>query len=158
MTSMQTGRTNRSAIFLGLAVGAGSLATGCEKPESGSLENVKQRKAAPLDYSKLDYAKIDYKKIDYSKLDYNKLDPKLINPEMLAKLPEDKRAAIATKNVGLVPSENVSKEIARRLENRLAAAKEAGDEELVAKIQEVSKAIELSMSKEFIGPDMPLCW
>ncbi|WP_146158279.1 hypothetical protein [Enhygromyxa salina] len=139
---------------MGAAVCAGSL-IGCDAPESGSLENAKNRKAEALDYSKLDYQKIDYNKIDYQKIDYSRLDPAKLDPAVVGKLSEAELSKLASKNIGLVPSENVSNEVTRRLNNRRVAAEKAGDKELLVNIDRVLEAIKLSTT--MIGEEK-LCW
>lgn len=153
---MASTQVNRNALLMGAAVCAGSL-FGCDAPESGSLENAKNRKGkvAPLDYNKLDYQKIDYQKIDYKKIDYSKLDPGKLDPEMFANMSEKRLSTVATKNIGLVPSDNVSDEVTRRLNNRRLEAEKAGDKELLANVDRVLEAIKLS--RTLTGEEL-MCW
>ena len=137
---------SRNAVLLGLAVGAGGLATGCDAPETGSLENVKKGgalKPAPVDYKKLDYNKIDYNKIDYSKIDYNKLDPEKVT------LNADRLAKVAEANVKLVSSKTLADESMRRLVENKAFIK---DPKVVAQIDSIIESMKSLNS--IIGEDM----
>lgn len=73
----------RKNLLVGLAVGTGTMASGCGTPEPASLENANR---GDIDYSKLDYSKLDYSKLDSSKVqqmgDY--CDPALVPGKDLA--------------------------------------------------------------------------
>jgi hypothetical protein len=142
---------SRNAVLFGLAVGASGFATGCDAPETGSLENAKRGaavKPAPVDYTKLDYSKIDYSKLDYTKLDPKKIDPSTVNLDTLSK---ERLTAIVEKNVTLVSSQALADESMRRLTETKAFVK---DEKVVAQIDSIIKAME--PLKSIIGEN--LCW
>lgn len=128
---------SRSAILVGLTVGAAGLTTGCGTPETGSLENLKKR-PSPVDYSKLDYNKIDYSKLDYSKIDYSKVDPE----KVVEKLDDKRKAELATRYVELVNNKTISKEFVRRMRVKYDTAVKAGDKQLITRIEEMFKALE----------------
>lgn len=147
-TSRSSITSSRATILLGLAVGSTAALTGCDAPESGSLENAKS-KQVPVEAGKIDYAKLDYAKIDYAKIDLAKVD--------FAKLSDDQKAKIATKNIGLVPSMTVANEIKRRLGNCKADAVAAKDEALVTEIDAIIASITAADKLATIG-EGELCW
>jgi hypothetical protein len=76
----------RKNLLVGLAVGTGTLASGCGTPEPASLENANR---GDVDYSKLDYSKLDYSKIE--QMDQEICDPhnvpgKDLGVELVARL------------------------------------------------------------------------
>lgn len=143
---------------MGLAFGATSMA-GCDKPETGSLENAKNRKDAPaaeLDYKKLDYKKLDYAKLDYAKIDYSKLDASRLDGSKLKLDTLDPKTltALVDTNLKLASSPTLADEVLRRLGEQRVIAVEAKNEKLIADIDSIIKAVELN--KGMIGETM--CW
>lgn len=145
-TSRFSTTSSRVTVLLGLAVGTSTALTGCDAPESGSLENAKS-KQAPVEAAKIDYAKLDYTKIDYTKIDVAKVD--------FGKLNDEQKAKIASKNIGLVPSMDVANEIKRRLGNCKTKAIAAKDDALVAEIDSIITSITAADKLAIIGD---LCW
>jgi hypothetical protein len=146
MLNTSRSTSSRATILLGLAVGSSAALTGCDAPESGSLENAKS-KQAPVEAARIDYAKLDYTKIDYTKIDHSKID--------LTKFSDEQKAKVATANISLVAPMDVAGDLKRRLGNRQKVAIAAKDDVLVAEIDAILKSISLADKLAEVGN---LCW